>query len=67
MRFSKDMLIEDALTAHPKALDIFLKYDMVCVGCLASSVESLENGANMHNVSIEDLVSELNGLVVDEG
>jgi hybrid cluster-associated redox disulfide protein len=66
MRFSKDMSIEDALMAHPKAVDILMKYGMGCSGCMVSSVESIENGAYMHNVDVEELISELNRLDLDD-
>lgn len=66
MRFSKDMSIEDAILAHPGAADVFMKHGMGCTGCLISYVESIENGANMHNVDLEELINDLNGLILDD-
>jgi hybrid cluster-associated redox disulfide protein len=33
---------------------------MGCIGCLASSTETLENGAKMHNINVDTLLVELN-------
>jgi len=66
MRFSKDMSIEDALLAHPEAADVFTRHGMDCLGCMATSVESIENGAHMHKVDLEELIKDLNGLNVDD-
>lgn len=66
MRFSKDMSIQDALITHPKAADVLMRYGMGCSGCMVSSVESIETGAYMHNIDVEELINDLNGLSEDD-
>ena len=62
--FIKSTPIIDALRSHPKAREIFTKHGMGCVGCLGSMTETIENGANMHDIDIEALLAELNDLLV---
>lgn len=62
MQFSKEMSIQDALLAHPDARDVFVEHGMACIDCMASSVESIEAGAEMHDVDANELVEALNAL-----
>jgi len=60
--FHKDMSIIAALEAHPGARAVFERYGMSCCMCLGASSESLEAGAIMHSVSVDEVVQELNQL-----
>jgi hybrid cluster-associated redox disulfide protein len=62
--FKKEMSILDALQAHPKARDIFKKYEMACLSCMGAMQESIEAGAGMHGIDIDVLMKELNELEV---
>ena len=66
MRFLKETRIEDAILIDPRVADVFQQHGMPCIGCLASSVETLENGCSMHNVDIEKLLKDLNELTGDD-
>lgn len=60
MMISKTTPIMDILRLKPRARMILASHGMGCIGCLASSTETLENGAKMHNVDVEILLKELN-------
>lgn len=60
--FSKDTLIIDVLRAYPEARAIFAAHGMGCVGCMGSEAETIESGARMHGISVQDLLNELNTL-----
>lgn len=60
--FTKDMSIMEALQADPRARDVFVAHGMGCIGCMGVSMESIEDGAKMHGLSVETIVGELNRL-----
>lgn len=62
MLFSQDMSIYDALQAHPKAREVFVAHGMGCTACMASQMESIAGGAEMHGVDPKVIVAELNRL-----
>ncbi len=61
--FRKEMSIMEALQVHPKARDVFKKHGMACLGCMGAMMESIEAGADMHNIDINNLMEELNELL----
>lgn len=61
-RYSADMLIQDVLTSHPRASSVFERHGLACAACLAADFETLEAVAHVHGVSVELLISELDGL-----
>ena len=60
MIITKDTRIIDALQAGPDITQVFLRFGMGCVNCMGMSMETIENGAKMHHVSLETLLKELN-------
>lgn len=62
LEFTKEMLISEALKLHPKAVEIFFKYNLGCVGCMVAAGESVEAGAKAHGVNPDDLINDLNTL-----
>ncbi|WP_425061020.1 hypothetical protein SCACP_17870 [Sporomusa carbonis] len=60
--FTKNTPIIEALRSHPHAREIFVKHGMGCIGCMGSQTETIENGANMHDIDVEALLAELNAL-----
>ncbi len=63
---TKDMSIEEALQAHPKAIEIFSRYNMGCFSCMGATAESIESGALMHGIDINDLMADLNALFEED-
>lgn len=59
------MKIEEVIKKHPETLEVFSKYGFHCIGCVAASFESIEDGAKAHNIDIEKLVEELNKAIHD--
>lgn len=59
---TKETPIIEALRAHPKAREVFVKHGMGCIGCMGSSTENIENGAKMHNIQVDALLKDLNEL-----
>lgn len=59
-KITKEMMICDILEVQPHLEEIFISHGMNCVGCSGSSLESLEEAASGHGVSLEKLLEELN-------
>ncbi len=62
MRFTSDMLISDALKAHPEAVGVFEGHDLACPACLAADMETIASVASMHDIDVEELLRALNSL-----
>lgn len=63
---TKDTLIRDALTAHDRAAAVFERYGLGCAVCMGADMETLSSVASMHDISIGDLLHDLNALSHEE-
>lgn len=66
MRFKKDMSIIEAVNLDLRAREVFARYGMGCLGCLAATVESIEEGALAHGIDPDKLINELNKLTQED-
>lgn len=62
----KNTPIMEILRLNPRAREIFARHGMGCIGCLASTTETLENGAKMHDIDVDALLRELNAEYLPE-
>ncbi len=61
--FTPESLIIDALEAHPKVKDVFLKYGLPCYRCWVAEVETIETGARSEGLDFEPIVQDINELL----
>jgi len=45
---------------HPETVAIFERHGLGCLGCQAALFESIEQGAEVHGVDVDLLISDLN-------
>lgn len=57
---TKDTLIGEVLQMDQTTAPYFFEMGMHCLGCPASSGESLEEACMVHGVSVEELLEKLN-------
>lgn len=57
---TRDMLIADIIFKHPETLQVFKQYKLDCYDCQIADLETLEHGAGVHRVNIEDLLESIN-------
>jgi hybrid cluster-associated redox disulfide protein len=57
---TRDTNIADVVRICPNAPEIFGRFGMGCLGCLAAQAETIGEGAEMHGVDAQKLVDELN-------
>lgn len=61
-RFTPETLIREVLISHPAAADVFESHGLACPSCLAAGMESVADVASMHEVSVFELLAELNDI-----
>jgi hybrid cluster-associated redox disulfide protein len=54
------MNIGEIAMKHPETMEVFMKYGMHCLGCMASRFESLEQGCAAHGIDTAKMVKDLN-------
>ena len=55
----KDMIIADLLRIAPKAMEVFFKHGMYCIGCPIASGETLEQAAQVHGLDPDEIIKEI--------
>jgi hybrid cluster-associated redox disulfide protein len=60
--YTRDTLIREVLTSHVGAAAIFEHYGLSCAVCLGADMETLASVATMHEISVTDLLDDLNAL-----
>jgi len=60
---TKDMIIADVINSHPETLSVFKRFGLDCYECQIADLETLEHGAGVHKVCIDELLEALNTMV----
>lgn len=63
LKITKNMKIDEVIKKHPETVEIFNKFGFHCVGCIAASFESIEDGAKAHGITVEELIEDLNKVI----
>ncbi|MDY0017729.1 MAG: DUF1858 domain-containing protein [Candidatus Delongbacteria bacterium] len=63
MKITKDMSITEIIQIYPQTHEIFRKFNLGCIGCIAASFETLEDGLIAHGIKVEDFLVEINKAV----
>ncbi len=59
-KITADMNIGEILEKHPEAREKLMLLGLGCAGCHFAAFDTLENGANIHGMDVDDLLDELN-------
>lgn len=59
----KQMKIEEVIKKYPQSAEVFAKYGFHCIGCVAASFESIEQGAVAHGIDVDELIEDLNKVI----
>jgi hybrid cluster-associated redox disulfide protein len=52
---TKDMNLGEVVFKYPEAAEVLTDYGLSCVGCFASSFDTIEQGAKIHQLSDEEM------------
>ena len=67
MKVTKDTIIREVLAMDEGTAPFFLEIGMHCLGCPASSGESIEQACAVHGVNAEELIEKLNNYLASVG
>lgn len=59
MMIDADRPIAEVLEKNPKAAEVFLRFGLHCLGCIAASGETVRQAAEVHGIDLEELLREL--------
>jgi hybrid cluster-associated redox disulfide protein len=57
---TKDMIIGDIIRSYPATISVFEKHQLDCFECQIADLETLEHGAGVHKINVDQLLIELN-------
>ena len=63
MKITKDTKLQEVISKHPETMEVFMKYGLHCIGCMAAQFETIEVGAKAHGIDVKKLVDDLNKAV----
>lgn len=56
VKVTKDMNLAEVVFRYPQAAEILLDYGLHCVGCGASSFDTIEMGAQVHGMAPDEIL-----------
>ncbi|MBE0448079.1 MAG: DUF1858 domain-containing protein [Actinobacteria bacterium] len=65
MAITKETTIAECVERYPETVEVFYRYGLSCFGCAVSSLENIEQGAALHGIDPDTLVSELNASIAE--
>ncbi|QPJ66437.1 MAG: DUF1858 domain-containing protein [Candidatus Nitrohelix vancouverensis] len=60
---NKNTTINEIISAHPETIRFFNELKMSCGECFAVKFDTLENGALMHGMEVNQLIEKLNRFI----
>ena len=63
MLITKQTTIEEIISSYPETVKFFNDLQMSCGSCFAVKFDTLENGALMHGMDANDLITRLNQFI----
>ena len=57
---TRDMIIADIIREHPETLPVFKRYHLECHECQIADLETVEHGAGVHKIGVDELLDALN-------
>lgn len=63
---TKNMNLGEVVFKYPEAAEVLTDYGLSCVGCFASSFDTIEQGAKIHQLSdeeLEEMIDRINEVV----
>lgn len=65
VKVNKEMTIAQVLMIDRETAPVFMQFGMHCLGCPASSGESIEQASMVHGIDADELVAALNEFLAD--
>lgn len=62
MKYKKDMTISQILFSNSRTVEVFHKYGLNCINCLAAENETLEVVCRINDIDQEQIIQDLNNI-----
>lgn len=65
-KVTKQTNIAELINKYPDTAEVLLSYGLHCVGCMASTFDSIEAGAKIHGMEdeeIEEMIERINEVI----
>ena len=59
-KITENMNIREVIEKYPVVISVFQKYNMGCIGCIASSFEKISDITAVHGVDVKKFIKDLN-------
>jgi len=59
MQLDSKMTVSELMTDYPTAIAVFIKRNMLCVGCPTETFHTIEDVARIHGITLEHLLKDL--------
>lgn len=59
-KITKEMNIAELVEKYPEIREVFMEHGLGCIGCVASSFETLDEGLTAHGLDVDKVIAELN-------
>lgn len=56
---TRNTIIADVLREYPQCIDVFDRHGMLCRTCMGVDSDTIADGAMMHDVDVDVIISEL--------
>lgn len=63
---TKEMNLGEIIFKYPESAEILTDYGLHCVGCFASSFDTIEQGAKIHGLSdeeVQEMIDRINEMI----
>jgi len=57
---NKDTPIAEIVSKYPETIPILQSKGLGCIGCIAASGESIEQGLKVHGLDVDSVIAEMN-------
>lgn len=66
IKVTKESNIADIVFKYPQAAEVMASFGLHCVGCFASAFDTIEQGAQIHEMDeeeVDELIKEINKVI----
>lgn len=60
---TKEMRIIKVLKDYPETYDVFMEYELDCLGCMSAKYETIEQLSDIHFIDLELFLQSLNDVI----
>ena len=64
-KITKDMTFQQVLQMSPEVSKVLGQFNLGCVGCMGAIHESIEQGAKVHGLDVDEVIAALNAIFSD--